>query len=122
MTKPSELKPSGLRNPPGAVRGLGSVTLIVEAVALLLALAPMIKFGGSHRVPAFVLCLVLAVVAVVLTGLLRAPWAWWAGAGIPVALVVGGLAYHWGLLALGIIFGLTWAYVLYVRRSVLSSV
>jgi len=115
-------KPSGLRNPPGAVRGLGSVTLIVEAVALLLALAPMIKFGGAHREAAFLLCLVLAVVAIVLTGLLRAPWAWWAGALVPVALIVGGLAYNGGLLALGIIFGLTWAYVLYVRRSILSSV
>ena len=118
MTSP---KPSGLRNPPGAVRGLGSVTLIVEAVALLLALAPMIKFGGAHRTPAFVLCLVLAVAAVALTGLLRAPWAWWAGAALPVALVVGGLAFNRGLVALGIIFGLTWAYVLYVRRCVLSS-
>lgn len=112
---------SGLRNPRGAIRGLGSVTLIVEALALLLALAPMVKFGGVHRHAAFVLCLVLAVVTIALTGLLRASWAWWVGALVPLAMIVGGIAYNWGLLGLGIIFGLAWAYVLYVRRSVLST-
>jgi hypothetical protein len=114
-------KPSGLRNPPGAVRGLGSVTLIVQALVLLLALAPMIKFGGAHRHGAFVLCLVLAVASIVFVGLLKARWVWWAAAGIPAAMVVGGLALNLGLLAVGVIFGLTWIYVLYVRSSILRT-
>jgi hypothetical protein len=111
-------KPSGLRDPARAVRGLGAVALVVEAVVLLLALAPMIKLGGAHREVAVVLCVALAVVAVALAGLLRAAWAWWAAAIVPLALIGGGIAVNLSLFVLGVLFGLVWVYVLYVRRSI----
>jgi hypothetical protein len=38
---------------------------------------------------------------------------------VPVALLAGGFL-HWSLAVLGIVFGLVWGYVLYVRRSVLG--
>ncbi|GAA1795868.1 DUF4233 domain-containing protein [Planosporangium flavigriseum] len=115
----SESKP-GLRNPAAAVRGAGAGTLAVEAIVLLLAIAPLAKIGGAARGPAIVLVLVLAVAAVLLAGLLRHTWAWWAGLVVPVGLLAGG-ALHWSLAALGVVFGLLWAYVLNVRRAVYAN-
>jgi hypothetical protein len=106
-----------LRNPTAAVRGVGAGALGAQAVILLLAIAPLARIGGSSRGPAIALVAVLAVVAVVLIGMLRRSWAWWAGAVVPAGLIAGGWL-HWSLAALGVLFGLLWAYVLHVRRSV----
>ena len=113
-------KPSGLKNPGRAIRGVGSATLALQAVVLLLALVPMAKLGGAGTRPAIWLCAVLAVVSIVLAGLLGRPWAWWAGPLVPLALVVAGFGWHWSLAVLGVLFGLLWVYVLNVRRTVLS--
>jgi hypothetical protein len=112
-------QPSGLRNPGAAVRGVGAGTLVLQGVVLLLALAPLARIGGELKAPAMWLCAALVVTSVVLAGLLRHAWAWWAALAVPVALVVGGLFLHWSLTALGLLFGLLWIYVLSVRRSVL---
>lgn len=110
---------SGLRNPPAAVRGVGAAALGVEALVLLLAIAPLVKLGGSDKGVAVGLVLALVVVAGVLAGLLRYPWAWWAGTVVPVALLAGGFL-QWSLAVLGVVFGLLWGYVLHVRRTVLG--
>ena len=112
-------QPSGLRNPAGAVRGVGAATLVIEALVLLLALIPLARLGDGNAA-AIWLCAVLAVVALVLIGLLRFAWAWPGAFVVPVALLAGG-ALHWSLVALGVLFGLSWAYVLNVRRSVLAN-
>jgi hypothetical protein len=111
---------SGLRNPTAAVRGVGAGALAVEAVVMLLAIAPLAKLGGPDLTPAIWLVVVLAVTAGVLAGLLRHPWAWWAGLVVPLALLGGGVV-HWSLAALGVIFALLWGYVLNVRRTVLGA-
>jgi hypothetical protein len=113
-------KPSGLRNPAAAVRGVGAVTLLVEAVVLLLALAPLKKLGGGDATTGIWLCVALAAVSLVLLGLLKRPWVWWAGIAIPLGLFVGGFFSHWSLIVLGVLFGSVWAYVLNVRRTVLG--
>jgi hypothetical protein len=110
----------GLRNPAAAVRGAGAGALATEALVLLLAIAPLAKIGGAVRGPAIVLVVVLAVVAGLLAGLLRHSWAWWAGLVVPVGLLAGGVL-HWSLAALGIVFGLLWAYMLNVRRTVFAN-
>jgi hypothetical protein len=110
---------SGLRNPAAAVRGVGAGALAVESIVLLLAIAPLAKLGGSGVTTAIWLVVALAVVAAVLAGLLRYPWAWWAGLVVPVALLGGGFL-HWSLAALGVVFGLLWGYLLNVRRTVLG--
>jgi hypothetical protein len=113
-------RPSGLRNPGAAVRGVGAGTLVIEAIVLLLALVPLARLGGEHSSTGIWLCVALVVVSIVLAGLLRRAWAWWAGAFVPLALVVGGFLVHWSLVALGVLFALVWSYVLNVRHSVLS--
>ena len=96
------------------IRAVGAVALGGEAVVLLLAIQPLRQLASGA---AFAAVAVLCLVAIVLVGLLRHAWAWWAGAGIQVALLAGGVL-HWSLAALGVAFGLAWAYVLYVRRRV----
>lgn len=111
---------SGLRNPGAAVRGVGAGALAMEAVVLLLAIAPLAKLGGPNRVAAIWLCVGLSVLAVGVAGSLRRPWAWYAGAAVPVGLLAGGLL-HWSLAVLGVLYGAVWLYVLNVRKTVLSS-
>jgi hypothetical protein len=110
---------SGLRNPSAAIRGVGAGALAVEAIVLLLAIAPLAKLGGAGGGKAVWLVVILAVLAGVLVGLLRHPWAWWAGLVVPLALLGGGFL-HWSLAVLGVVFGLLWGYLLNVRRTVLS--
>ena len=110
---------SGLRNPGGAVRGVGAAALAAESLALLFAIVPLAKFGGPHHNAALTVVIGLAVVAVVLAGLLRYRWTWYAGAAIPLALLAAGFLFV-PLAVLGVVFTLVWAYVLHVRRTVLS--
>jgi hypothetical protein len=114
----SSPKPSGLRNPPAAVRGAGAGALATMAVVLLMAIVPLIKLEAPGAAVATVV--VLAVVAGVLCGMLGRAWAWRAGWVVPVALLVSGLMWNVVLTVLGVLFALLWGYVLYVRRSVLA--
>lgn len=109
---------SGLRNPVAAVRGLGAAALASEALVLLLAILPIRVLGGANTNDATVLAIVLAVVCVALAGLLKRAWAWWVVVGLQVALLAFGLL-HPTFAALGVVFGLLWTYVMYVRRIVL---
>jgi Protein of unknown function (DUF4233) len=109
---------SGLRDPAAAVRGFEAAALLIEAVILLLALAPLAKVGGTHRAAAIWFCLAVAVLTVVLAGMRRRRWAWPAAAVVPLALIVGGVL-HWMLALAGVLFGAVWFYVWYVRRRVL---
>jgi len=112
---------SGLRNPPAAVRGVQAVALTVQAVVLLLAIAPLARLApADRRAPAIWLCVALCVVALGLLGLLWRDWSWYAAAAVPVGLLAGGVL-HWSLAVLGVLFGLAWLYVLSVRRTVLGS-
>lgn len=111
-------KPSGLRNPSRAVRGLGAGTLVLEALVLLLALMPIwvLRPPGGSMV-AVTVALVAVVVSVALTATLRFPWGWWLVSVFQVALLLLGFL-HWAFAVVGVVFGLTWAYVLYVRRTI----
>jgi Protein of unknown function (DUF4233) len=112
--------PSGLRNPPAAVRGAGAGALCAEALAMLLAIQPIRTIGGGLSGAAVAVVVALAVVLLLLAGLLRRGWAWYAAAGVQVLLLPAGLL-HWSLAVLGVVFGLVWAYVMYVRRRVLGA-
>jgi hypothetical protein len=110
---------SGLRDPQRAIRGLGALTLVLEAIVLLLAIAPLRML--QHGIPAVQLWVVLgaAVAALVIAGMLGREAGWRVGTALQAALVLGGTV-HWTIGAIGVTFGLAWYYVLYVRRRVLS--
>jgi hypothetical protein len=118
---PEEEPRSGLRNPTSAVRGVGAGALVIEAIVLLLAIAPLIKLDGQLTGWAIGVIVTLVVACVLLAGLLRYRWAWYAGIALQVALFAGGLL-HVALAVLGLMFGAVWAYVLSVRRSVLGRI
>lgn len=111
--------PSGLRNPVAAVRGVGAGALVIEAVALLLAIAPMRMLHVRDTGAAMITVAVLALVCLMLAGKLRRPWVWWAGLAPQVVLLACGY-FSLALTVLGVLFGLVWIYVLSVRRSVLG--
>jgi hypothetical protein len=112
-------KPSGLRNPQAAVRGLGAGTLVLEAIVLLLAIQPIRIMGGHLGGWGVGAVIALAVLAVALAGMMKRRWAWGAGTALQVLLLASGL-FHWSLAVLGLIFGAAWAYASYVRKTILG--
>jgi hypothetical protein len=110
---------SGLRNPAGAVRGLGAATLGLEGIVLLLAIQPVRIMGGHLSGWGIAAVVALAVLAFVLAGMMKRPWAWGAGTVLQVLLLAGGVV-HWALTLVGVIFSAAWGYALYVRRSILG--
>lgn len=61
------------------MRGLGAGTLGLEALVLLLAIQPIRVVGGEPSGAAVAVIVALAVAAVVLAGMMRRRWAWYAG-------------------------------------------
>lgn len=112
-------KPSGLRDPVRAVRGLGAGTLVIETIVLLLAIQPIRVLGGNLSGTAVAAVLGLAVLAVLLAGLMGRSWAWHGGTAVQILLLLAGFL-HWSLGVLGLIFALVWLYVLHVRRTILG--
>jgi hypothetical protein len=110
---------SGLRNPQAAVRGLGSGALVLEAIVLLLGIQPIRILGGDLTGWGIAAVIALAVVAVLLAGMMKRPWAWHAGTVLQVLLLASGF-FHWSLAVIGLIFGAAWAYALHVRRTILG--
>lgn len=122
MTGPESEEPprrSGLRNPEGAVRGLGAGTLTLEAIVLLLAIQPIRIFGGHLSGWGVGVVVALAVLCIAVAGVMKRSWAWHAGSAIQVLLIVSGFL-HWSLSVLGLIFGGAWFYATTVRRSILG--
>jgi Protein of unknown function (DUF4233) len=112
---------SGLSNPDRAVRGVGAGALVIEALVLLLAIVPLTKLDTRATGWAIASVVALCVACVALAGLMRYRWAWYAGIAVQALICFCGF-FHLMLLAMGIIFGGIWAYVLSVRRSVLGRV
>jgi hypothetical protein len=86
-------------------------------LVLLMAIVPLIRLNAPDG--AVVVVVALAAVAFVLCGLLRRGWAWWAALLVPATLLAT-TGWHPALGVLGGLFGLMWAYILYVRRAVLG--
>ncbi|BCJ32022.1 DUF4233 domain-containing protein [Actinocatenispora sera] len=110
---------SGLRNPAGALRGAGAGVLSIEALVLLLAVLPlrMLKAPGWGMAAVAI----LAALAIVLIGLLKRRWAWYAGIVLQALVIATGVA-HWAIAVIGCLFAAIWLYVLHVRRTVLGRI
>lgn len=112
---PKELR-SGLKNPGAAIRGVAAGTLVLEALALLLALAPLRQIANLSGAGLAVI-VGLVTCSVVLCGLMRYSWAWFAGTVLQAAVIGSGFI-HWSLAVVGILFGAIWWYVMRVRRFI----
>jgi hypothetical protein len=123
MTAPGDDQPeaprSGLKNPQAAVRGIGAGTLVMEAIVLLLAIQPIRVMGGHLSGWGIASVVGLAVLAILLSGMMKRSWAWPAGLVLQILLLASGL-FHYSLAVLGLIFGAAWVYALTVRRTILG--
>jgi hypothetical protein len=107
---------SGLRNPQAAVRGVAMGVLILEAITVLLAIAPIDMMSGITGTQVAVL-VGLAVACLLVCGLLRRPWGWHAGTALQVAITLTGF-YQGAMFVLGAAFLLIWVYLLRLRVTV----
>jgi hypothetical protein len=119
--RPDDEQPrSGLRNPGAAVRGAGAGALVAEAIVMLLAIQPIRVLSDEPPGAGLWAVAGLGVVCLVLAGLLRHAWAWYAATALQGVLFALGFLVHGSLAVLGVVFGLLWLYVLHVRRRVLG--
>ena len=91
------------------VRRLCAATLMLEAVVVALTIPVAIKISGTGAVTAGVVGGGLAVACLVLCGLLRYRWAFYAGTLVQLAAIALGVLVPL-MYALGVIFALLWAW------------
>lgn len=100
------------------VRRLSAAILVLEAIVIALAIPVAIKVSGTDAATAGIAGGGLAVVCLLVCGLLRHGWAFYAGALVQVAAIVAG-AWVPLMYALGVIFAAlyVWAIVMPLRHE-----
>ena len=104
-------------DPLKSFRGVMAATLLLEAIVVALALPVVAKLGGGLSTAAGWTVGILALAMLVAAFLQRQPW------GLALALTLQAIMIASGLLvpalgALGVVFALVWAYILWLRRDV----
>jgi Protein of unknown function (DUF4233) len=102
-------------DPMKGLRGIFAATLVLESIVVLLALLVLPLSGGGPV--AIVLIVSVAVLMIVAAGVQRRPWGLGLALGLQVATIACGLLVP-ALGVLGLVFGLVWGFLLYVRRDV----
>lgn len=97
--------------------GVMSATLVLEFVVVLLALPVVAKLGDGLATWQGVLVGVLALALLVTCAFVRRPWGKWLAAGLQVVMIVCWFAVV-ALGVLGVVFGLVWAVLLWMRHDV----
>ena len=97
--------------------GVMSATLLLEVVVVLLALPVVAKLGSGLATWQGVLVGVLALALLVTVAFLRRPWGRWLAAGLQVVMIACWFAVT-ALGIVGLIFGLAWALLLWMRHDV----
>jgi Protein of unknown function (DUF4233) len=99
-------------------RGVMAGTLILEAIVVLLAL-PVVAAADHGLTPLTGGYLIgFAVVLILLAGVQGRSWAIWVNLGIQLVLIAGW-AVHGAVGFIGVIFGLVWLLIAYLRAEVL---
>jgi hypothetical protein len=109
MTKPVD--------PMRSFVGVMSATLILEVIVVLLALPVVAKLEGGLGTWQGVLVGALALALLVTCAFLRRPWGRWVAAGLQVVMIACWFAVV-ALGVLGLVFGLVWAVLLWMRHDV----
>jgi Protein of unknown function (DUF4233) len=104
------------RDPWKGLRGVMAATLLLEAIVVALALPVVAKLGGGMSTAAGWIVGILALAMLVAAFLQRRRW----GLGLALVLQVAMIATVFVvpvLGALGVVFALVWAYILWLRRD-----
>lgn len=104
-------------DPMKGIRGVFAMTLVLEAIVVLLALLVLSKFGGGATPLGVGIISGLALLMIVASGVQRRPW------GLPLALALQAAAIACGVLVpalgvMGVVFALVWGGLLLMRRDV----
>lgn len=93
------------------VRRLSAAVLVLEAVVVALAIPVAIKVSGADAASAGIAGGALAVACLLLCGLLRYGWAYYAGSLVQLAAIVAGV---WVPLmyVLGVVFAALWVWAI----------
>lgn len=105
-----------MRDPWKGLRGVMAATLLLEAIVVALALPVVAKLGGGASTAAGWIVGILALAMLAAAFLQRRRW----GLGLALALQVAMIATVFVvpvLGALGVVFALVWAYILWLRRD-----
>jgi hypothetical protein len=97
--------------------GVMSAAVILEVIVVLLALPVVAKLGDGLATWQGVLVGVFALALLVTCAFLRRPWGKWLAAGLQVAMIACWVAVV-ALGVVGLLFGLVWAVLLWMRHDV----
>ena len=107
-----------MSDPWKSFRGVMAGTLILEMIAVLLAL-PVVSAVGGGLTPWSTAYLVgFAVLLGLLAGVQGRPWAIWVNLAVQLILVAGYLIYP-GIGFMGVLFLVVWGVIAYLRAEVL---
>jgi hypothetical protein len=99
-------------------RGVMAATLILEIIAVLLALPVVAMVGGGLTAGSTAYLLGFVVLLGLLAGMQGRSWAIWANLGVQLLLLAGYLVYP-AIGFMGVLFGVVWAVIAYLRAEVL---
>ncbi|MGJ0121573.1 DUF4233 domain-containing protein [Williamsia sp. MIQD14] len=92
-------------------------TLVLEGIVVILALPIVAKVGGGLTAASTTYLVVLTVAMFLGAGLQGRSWAMPFDLTLQV-LLIAGVVFHWAICAVGIVFGLVWVYIAYIKRDV----
>jgi hypothetical protein len=105
-----------VRDPWKGLRGVMSATLLLEAIVVALALPVVVKLGGGLSAASGWVVGILALAMLVAAFLQRRPWGLGLALVLQAAMIASGFVVP-ALGALGVVFALVWAYILWLRRD-----
>lgn len=104
-------------DPMKSFTGVAAASLLLEVVVVLLSMPVVAHIGSGLATWQGVLVGVLAFALLVTCAFLRRPWGLWVAAGLQVVMIVCWVALP-ALGVLGLVFGLVWAVLLWMRWDV----
>ncbi|TCO50766.1 DUF4233 domain-containing protein [Actinocrispum wychmicini] len=114
---PTEAAPARVPDPMKGFRGVAAGTLILEVIVVGLSLLVVQRTAGGLASGAGLFAGGIIVALIAACGVLRRGWGIWFVAAIQVVLIAGFFVLI-ELGVVGVIFGLVWTYLFYLRRDV----
>ncbi len=108
---------SGPVDPMRSFAGVMAATLLLEMVVVLLSIPVVANLGSGMATWQGVLVGVLALALLLACAVLRRPWGIWVAAGLQVVMIACWVALP-ALGILGLVFGLVWTILLWMRWDV----
>jgi hypothetical protein len=114
---PDERAPAPQGDPWRSFGAVMALTLILEAIVVLLAIPVVGAVGGGLTTVSLGYLIGLAVLLILMAGVQRKPWAIWANLGVQVILLAGFAVYP-GVGFIGVLFTGLWGLIAYFRAEV----